>query len=136
MSVSVNGPWCWLRLPVLWCAVFVYCAVIFTLSSIPARYHAGGGVWEYDKLAHGLLYGGLGWVLWQALRVGRRNANGFFIAVAAIVLAGLYGASDEWHQSFVPGRSPSLMDLLADVVGATTSVSMSVFLTRRSRQKR
>jgi VanZ family protein len=29
----------------------------------------------------------------------------------------LYGASDEWHQSFVPGRYPAVSDWLADAAG-------------------
>ncbi|MEZ4273606.1 MAG: VanZ family protein [Myxococcota bacterium] len=30
----------------------------------------------------------------------------------------LYGLVDEFHQSFVPGRSPDLLDALADAAGA------------------
>jgi VanZ family protein len=29
-----------------------------------------------------------------------------------------YGVTDEWHQSFVPGRSADAIDLVADAVGA------------------
>ena len=37
----------------------------------------------------------------------------------AVLLAVGYGVTDEWHQSFVPGRTPELRDLLADAVGST-----------------
>jgi VanZ family protein len=40
-------------------------------------------------------------------------------AAAAVVLSTLYGVSDEWHQSFVPGRSPDVLDVAADAVGST-----------------
>jgi VanZ family protein len=31
----------------------------------------------------------------------------------------LFGALDEWHQQFIPGRSMDLFDWLADFSGAT-----------------
>lgn len=36
----------------------------------------------------------------------------------SLLMTGLYGVSDEVHQSFVPGRSASVYDALADVAGA------------------
>jgi VanZ family protein len=46
-----------------------------------------------------------GWPLWRRL---------------ALALAGaiVYGVSDEWHQSFVPGRDPAVFDLAVDALGA------------------
>jgi VanZ family protein len=38
-----------------------------------------------------------------------------FIYPAA--LSSFYAVSDEFHQSFVPGRSPSIQDVLIDIVG-------------------
>ena len=45
-------------------------------------------------------------------------------ASIAIVLATLYGVSDEFHQLFVPGRSADRYDVLADCVGATIGVAI------------
>jgi VanZ family protein len=39
--------------------------------------------------------------------------------LAAVALSALYGASDELHQSLVPGRTPRVFDWLVDVAGAT-----------------
>lgn len=39
-------------------------------------------------------------------------------ALAAFLVAVLYGALDEWHQSFIPGRHASVLDWIADGVGA------------------
>jgi len=36
----------------------------------------------------------------------------------ALILATLYAASDEWHQSFVPSRSASVVDVMIDSCGA------------------
>jgi VanZ family protein len=39
-----------------------------------------------------------------------------------IVAAVLYGMSDEWHQSFIPGRTPEFLDVCADAIGACIGV--------------
>lgn len=39
-------------------------------------------------------------------------------AVISLCLAIVYAASDEYHQSFTPGRSPSIMDVGIDAAGA------------------
>lgn len=47
-------------------------------------------------------------------------------------LAVLYGAVDEWHQSFVPGRQPSLLDVLTDGVGVGCVLWVTVYLGQAS----
>lgn len=73
---------------------------------------------QEDKLAHLVLFGLLaGFYLGSfPTRDGGYRPRQVWTAV---VLATLYGLSDEWHQSFVPGRSADPADLLADAVGAT-----------------
>jgi VanZ family protein len=41
------------------------------------------------------------------------------VFLSTVVFTGAYGLSDEWHQMYVPGRSVSLLDALADVCGGT-----------------
>lgn len=41
---------------------------------------------------------------------------------AAAMFAALYGASDELHQHFVPGRWPTLEDWVADMLGVAIAV--------------
>lgn len=43
-------------------------------------------------------------------------------ALLAWTITVLYGVTDEWHQSFVPGRSATLDDWLKDIVGATLAL--------------
>ena len=66
----------------------------------------------------GALAGGLG-------RVAPRAAW------RAWVVATLYGASDEWHQSFVAGREVSGLDLAADAAGALVAVMVLVWCAAR-----
>lgn len=42
--------------------------------------------------------------------------------LAALFLAAAYGASDEFHQYFVPGRDCSGFDLLADIAGSAAGI--------------
>ncbi len=50
----------------------------------------------------------------------------------AWVVTVLYGASDEWHQRLVPGRSSTFRDWFTDILGATIALLLwSLWLRRR-----
>ncbi len=53
-----------------------------------------------------------------------------YIYIVVIVLCLLYGVTDEWHQSFVPNRTPDIADLINDTIGA----SIAMFLVSRFRK--
>jgi VanZ family protein len=101
-----------------WLPVLVWMGCIFFLSAQPDLPHIETG-WV-DLLAswgaHLLLFGVLA-MLWMRALGSRRHA-----AIMALILAGLYGVADEFHQGFVPGRDPSLADLVCDLVGAAAGV--------------
>ncbi len=40
----------------------------------------------------------------------------------ALVIAVIYGLSDEFHQSFVPGRNADLLDVITDAAGAAAGL--------------
>lgn len=69
---------------------------------------APAGLWDFDKVLHLVEYGVLAALL---LRATDKPA-------LSLLIAGLYGVSDEVHQYFVPGRSASVYDAIADVAGA------------------
>lgn len=50
---------------------------------------------------------------------------------AAWLLATAWGALDEWHQAYVPGRTADLWDLLADGVGAALALGVYAIVRRR-----
>lgn len=70
-----------------------------------------------DKVAHMAAYGGLALtLLWYHGEKGpARPTRTVYLTVLFCIL---YGVSDEYHQSFIPLRSVSILDLLADTVGA------------------
>jgi VanZ family protein len=91
-------------------------ALIFGLSSISQTPTFVGGV---DKYLHAALYSGLAVLIVRALAGGWGRRVTIGIVVATIAIAAAYGVSDEFHQSFVPGRSVEAMDVAADTVGAS-----------------
>jgi VanZ family protein len=71
-----------------------------------------------DYYAHGMSYTVLGFLLIRALAGGDLRAMTWGLVLVATVIGGLYGISDEFHQSFIPGRHPSVSDVIADTVGS------------------
>lgn len=87
-------------------------AVIFAMSSVP-----GGAVpGRFGNLAHVLEYAVLGAALYAALRRAGRDARA---AAVAILVAAAYAVTDEYHQTFVPGRVADVADWGLDVLGAS-----------------
>jgi len=93
-------------------------AVIFFLSSqsdLPAA-PAGLSQEMFLKLSHIVGYAVLARLYEHALALPRSGKR------LALLLSVLYGLSDEYHQSFTPGRSPDAGDLAADVLGAIAAL--------------
>jgi VanZ family protein len=103
-------------------------AVIFGLSSIPSQEMPNFGLWDFvvKKGAHMLGYGLLAFAYWYGMRFDKRRW------VLALLLALLYALTDEYHQSFVPGRHPSWLDaLVIDGSGA----ALMLFAVSRLRKR-
>jgi VanZ family protein len=83
-----------------------------------------------DKLVHAAVFGLLA-VLWYWARRGTDGAGR--AALTAVALAALWGALDEVHQSFVPGRTADGLDLLADAAGAALA-ALACFAATRARR--
>jgi len=96
--------------------------VIFVLSA-QADLNSGLGAWDtaLRKCAHMVTFGLLWW-LWQ-------RALSMPAAAAAIALG--YAASDEWHQSFVQGRSGSALDWGIDAIGVAVAAALWGHFSRR-----
>jgi VanZ family protein len=110
----------------LWVPVCSYLGLIFFASSVPGD-QLPGHFW--DKLAHLLVYAGLGVLFLVPLAEARLSRVTVRAAAIAVLCSVLYGAFDEVHQSFTPGRSPDVRDLFADALGAALGVA-AVWLLR------
>ena len=99
----------------LWAPVLVAMAAIFIVSSqpdVPVPTAVG------DKPLHALAYAGLGFLVCRAVSGGLPPRVTVRVAVATFLITVGYGATDEVHQMYVPGRSAEIRDLIADGVGA------------------
>jgi VanZ family protein len=105
-----------LRVLSLWGPVVLVLALIFWFSAMPDPGTPPGGM--SDKSAHFIAYAALGGSLIRALASGRASGVTRRRLLVAMLLATLYGVSDELHQHFVPGRTPDWLDVLADAAGA------------------
>lgn len=74
-----------------------------------------------DKVAHIGVFGALATSLIRLKYFYRKGWKG---ALQVWLLIALYGALDEYRQSFTPGRSVEFDDWLADILGATLAVSL------------
>ncbi len=85
-----------------------------------------------DYVLHFLAYLTFGLTLTWGITGRFREELTIRRTVIVLVLAFLYAASDEFHQTFVPGRHASLKDLLADVAGASVCVwTLYLFAVRQ-----
>ena len=106
---------------------------IYAISSIPSAelpnfgwvdllIKKGGHALGYALLAVGYLNG-----LIEADQ-GRINLRLLF---SAWVMAVFYSATDEFHQSFVPGRHPSVFDVVIDASGAALALRLVSMVTNK-----
>jgi VanZ family protein len=99
-----------------WVVVAGYMAAIFTVSGGPGPELPPGLSW--DKVLHAGAYAVMtGLVVWAMTRGRLRDATGRAL-LAGVLVAAAYGATDELHQAFVPGRQSDVFDFLADAIGA------------------
>lgn len=111
-----------------WGPAVAWAGVLFFLSSL-SEVPGASRLPVDDKVAHLLLFSILG----LALAWTRSGPPGplRLSPGALIALGAAYGASDELHQAFVPGRTPSLLDWGADIVGVTLGYTLGATLLSR-----
>lgn len=106
-----------------WLPLLAWMAVIFYFSHQPKVSLPSYGVWDLlvKKGAHMAAY---------ALLALLARRAGLGLGPAAI-LAALYAASDEFHQTFIPGRNGTVADVLIDLVGVALGLLLHPWLERR-----
>ena len=116
----------------LWGPPAVLAGAIFVLSSfstLPAPAVVS------DKVAHLVIFGLLAGLTLRATH-GSRPGPRLWPTLAAVALTVGWGALDEVHQMFVPGRFASAADLVADAGGALAALAAYALWSRLRRRER
>lgn len=100
--------------------LIIWCCLIFLMSG-RSQPDIGPTYWTNfaaKKFAHLVEYAILAVLSYRAFRSWK----------TALFFTALYGASDEFHQSFVPGREPRVRDVLIDILGGGLGLWLKKFL--------
>ena len=110
------------KLARFWLPPILWSMVIFLFSSLPTKQTTEVYVLDFivKKTAHVVEYGLFTTLFYRAFinsGIKKRSA-----IVLSVILAVLYGISDEFHQSFTPGREPRLRDVGFDTIGSVLAI--------------
>lgn len=116
-----------------WLPLLVWMGIIFWFSSQPQPIDLPEPWLEtlVGEIGHMIGYAGLGLLWWRTLAARQTSSERQTLALAFLLTA-LYAISDEYHQTFVPGRSGNVVDVLIDATGT----ALGLWLLRRWQQKR
>jgi VanZ family protein len=104
-----------------WVLVVAWMAVVFRVSSIS---DLGRAARVPDWISHPIEYGVGAILVCRALEFGRRRPLTLSTALTATLLVTAYGVTDEYHQSFVPGRTADPVDVVKDLAGAAAASAL------------
>ena len=117
-----------------WGPVLLWMALIFAASSLSSDAIESTGAGRASRsapavvnqfAAHLIEFGVLAFLFFRALALQSTLAVlRLWLVVVAATTA--YGATDEFHQAFVPGRYPSWLDVAYDAAGAITGSSVAL----------
>lgn len=124
-----------------WTVAIIWMAIIFVLSSQPGGIDSGSGRLRFgwEKLAHFMVFGLLGLLVANALTTGGMRSRRFWWT---FVVCAIFAVSDELHQTLVPGRTPTVLDIFIDMSGSVIGyagfmiLSASTFARRAVARRR
>ena len=119
----------------LWAALICWACAILWLSSLTPQELPDSAFLFWDKVDHFAAFALGGWLAANALRVSRPQTSVAGAIVLAVVIVAVFGAVDEFLQTFTPGRTgDDIYDWTADVLGALTGALLSLLAHDRLRR--
>ena len=104
----------------------LFAIAILTASSIPGKSLPSLVVLSPDKLLHMAEYSILGFLAYKSF-----GSVSLILIIGALIFAGL----DEFWQSFIPGRFPSIYDVIADIIGFLLVAGTLYYRSRKMNDK-
>ena len=116
---------------------YFFCLAIFIESSFPSDDYPDLKFEFADKFVHMGIY----FVLFLTAYFSFSNQSKFLYLqrnplLVAFLIVSVYGASDEIHQYFVPGRSCDIFDWIADVIGTALGIVAILFIKKLLNKKK
>lgn len=115
--------------------MFIIMGIIFFLSHQPGDSLNLPSFTGADKVAHFCAYATLGLTVLFAHAGETRIRRPLSVSFTVLAVGILYGLSDEFHQSFIPSRSVSFLDLVADTSGGLFVGAIFYYRTWKKRLK-
>ena len=107
--------------PLLWAGVILF-GTSLPQEAVPVQ------TARFDKVLHFSIYTVFSFLLTRQIS---DTTSRWRAAAIAVVFAMVFGALDEWHQRFIPGRSTEFADWQADALGAVVGALASIAMLRR-----
>lgn len=85
------------------------------------------------KAGHVTEYAILALLLFRALANTILRGRPFLVVLLDLTACGVFAATDEFHQSFVPSRTASARDVMIDLAGAAIGVALYASWARKWR---
>lgn len=86
------------------------------------------------KSAHMTIFGVLGIFLYLFFK--SLNFSDADAIILTLVICGMYGCTDEWHQKFVKGRTSQFFDVCVDEMGVVISMTVIRILSKYESYKK
>ena len=99
-------------------------------SSVPGT----GGISYLPIVYHFVVFFLFSFFLLAAIKGNKKLKVSYLIT--ALILSVIYAISDEFHQSFVPGRDASIRDILTDSAGIILSLLTYVYIDKKRKIKK
>lgn len=109
-----------------WLPLLSWMTIIFLVSHQPAQELPAFGVWDMlvKKGGHFMAYAILA-ILSRRVAAGNQYASEWAMGITAV-----YAISDEFHQTFIPGRTGTPVDVIIDCLGGLTGLAVWVWCRR------
>jgi VanZ family protein len=114
---------------VRWLPAILWATVIYSLSATQGSDLPSGPAWLAHLIEYTILGAAVSWAIGASLGATWR-------IVATVALCSAFGMSDEFHQSFVPTRTPDPMDWAMDTTGALAGAVFVALVVRRLKPDR
>lgn len=104
---------------------------VLEVVDISKKFDPSGLDHLFRKSAHFFVYFILGILVLKALK--QSGLGGHRVLIIALIICVLYAISDEFHQTFVPGRSGEIWDVVIDSLGSLLGIILYYYIDKKIR---